>query len=152
MKLKTAVRDFVRTLGRTKILVSSVLALSSIVATAQGNMLVGQWRGTFQSITLTIVIQPNGQYIQTAQKGTMMTQQSGPYKLVAPDTIIFSVSEWAPKTQQIYHPTGTVGGYYTPQNTPKPPGATDTYVFSGPNTVVLTDQTTHGAIKMVRTQ
>jgi hypothetical protein len=82
----------------------------------------------------------------------MMTQQSGPYKLVAPDTIIFSVSEWAPKTQQIYHPTGTVGGYYTPQNTPKPPGATDTYVFSGPNTVVLTDQTTHGAIKMVRTQ
>ncbi len=119
---------------------------------AQQNSLAGQWRGVYQGITVTIVIQPNGQYIQTAQSSTAMTQQSGPYKLVAPNTIIFSVTNWQPRTQQVYHPTGTVGGYYTPQVVAEPPGATDTYVFKGTNTMVLTDQMMHGSITMMRVQ
>jgi len=117
---------------------------------AQQNSLAGQWRGVYQGITLTIVIQPSGQYIQTAQSVAGMTQQSGPYKLVAPNTIIFSVTNWQPRTQQVYHPTGTAGGYYTPQVVAKPPGATDNYVFNGPNTMVLTDQMMHGSITMTR--
>ncbi len=132
-----------------RIVLPAALALGALAAQAQ-NSLVGQWRGVFRGITITIVIQPNGQYSQLAQSGTLMTQQSGPYKLVAPNTIIFSVTNWAPKTQQIYHPTGTVGGYYTTQPTAKPPGATDAYVFNGPNTMTLTDQMTHGSITMTR--
>lgn len=119
---------------------------------SNSNSLVGQWRGVFQGITITIVIQPNGQYSQLAQKGTLMTQQSGPYKLAAPNTIVFSVTNWQPKTQQIYHPTGTVGGYYTTERTAKPPGATDSYVFKGANTVVFTDQMMHGSITFTRVQ
>ncbi|MGD0347056.1 MAG: hypothetical protein ABSA85_09880 [Terracidiphilus sp.] len=125
--------------------------------TSNSNSLVGQWRGVYQGITFTIVIQPNGQYSQIAQKGTLMTQQSGPYKLVAPNTLIFSVTNWAPRTQKIYHPyppsrngTPSAGGYYTSQVVAKPPGATDAYVFNGPNTVTLTDQVMHGSITMTR--
>jgi hypothetical protein len=128
----------------------AVLGLSVAAVTAQQYSLVGQWRGVYQGITMTIVIQPNGQYSQLLQSGTAMTQQSGPYRLVAPNTIIFSVTDWAPRTQQIYHPIGTAGGYYTTELTAKPPGATDTYVFNGPNTITLTDQMTHGSIMMTR--
>lgn len=139
---------------------------------------VGQWRGTSEGITFTIVFEPNGQYSQLAQAGTLMTQQSGPYTLVAPNTLIFSVTDWEPKTQQIYHPdpsggqnkrgqqgpngngqnpnhpdnTPSSGGYYTPQNVPKPPGGTFTYVFNGPNTFTMTDQNFHGSITLTRTQ
>ena len=146
-----------------------VLALVATAAAAQfsggaigqpqnnSNSLAGQWRGVFQGITFTIVIEPNGQYSQLTQKGTLMTQQSGPYKLVAPNTIIFSVTNWAPRTQKIYHPyppsrngTPSSGGYYTNQVVAKPPGATDSYVFNGPNTVTLTDQVMHGSITLNR--
>ena len=146
----------------------AVLAFSAVAASAQqiggtvGNMqpqqqtkqpsLVGQWRGVSGRITITIVIQPNGQYSQLAEMGTVMTTQSGPYKLVAPNIIAFSVTNWAPKTMPVYHATGTVGGYYTQQPLVKPPGAVDTYVFKGANTVVLTDQMTHGSITMTRVQ
>jgi len=144
----------------------AVLALSAVAASAQqmggtvGNMqpqqqtkqpsLVGQWRGVSGRITITIVIQPNGQYSQLAQMGTVMTTQSGPYKLFAPNTIAFSVTNWAPKTMPVYHATGTTGGYYTQQPLVKPPGSVDTYVFKGANTVILADQMTHGSITMTR--
>jgi hypothetical protein len=127
-----------------------ILALGALSAPAQQNSLVGQWRGVYQGIALSIVIQPNGQYTQTAQSGTLMTQQSGPYKFMAPNTIIFSVENWEPKTMPVYHPTGTVGGYYSNEPMAKPPGATDKYVFNGPNTMVLTDQMTRGSITMTR--
>ena len=145
-----------------RLVLPAVLVLGATAAAAQfsggaigqplnnSNSLVGQWRGVYQGITFTIVIQPNGQYTQTAQSGTLMTQQSGPYKLVAPNTIIFAVTNWAPRTQQIYHATGTVGGYYTTQVVAKPPGATDSYVFNGPNTITLTDQVMHGSITLTR--
>jgi len=146
-----------------RLILPAILLLGATAAAAQvggaigqiqnnSNSLVGQWRGVYQGITFTIVIQPNGQYSQLAQKGTLMTQQSGPYKLAAPNTIIFSVTNWQPKTQQIYHPTGTVGGYYTTERTGKPPGATDSYVFKGANTITLTDQMMHGSITLTRVQ
>ncbi|MGA3071018.1 MAG: hypothetical protein ABSD43_12460, partial [Terracidiphilus sp.] len=82
--------------------------------------------------------------------GTVQTMQSGPYKLVSPNTIVFSVAEWAPKTMQVYHPTGTVGGYYTSESASKPPGATDKYVFTGPNAMTLTDLMNRGSVPMTR--
>jgi hypothetical protein len=114
------------------------------------NSLVGQWRGVYQGITISLLVQANGQYTQIAQKGSLVTQQSGPYRLVAPNTFIFSVTSWAPKTMPVYHPTGTTGGYYTQQPITKPPGGTDTYVFQGPNTVVIYDQVTHGNMTLNR--
>ena len=153
------VEKFLRTCG---FVLPAVLALGAVTAAAQqlGGAIgsqqqpsfVGQWRGVYSGITITITIQPNGQYTQTAQSGTIMTEQSGPYKLFAPNTIVFSVTSWAPKTMPVYHPTGTVGGYYTQQPMAKPSGATDTYVFKGADTVVLTDQMTHGSITMTRVQ
>jgi len=153
-------------LRRFRTVFSAILVLGAVVAPAQqaGGVieplpqqqqqpsLAGQWRGVYQGITITIVIQPNGQYTQTARSATAMTEQSGPYRLVAPNTIIFAVTNWAPKTMPVYHPTGTVGGYYTQQPTTKPPGATDTYVFKGANTMILTDQMMHGSITMTRVQ
>ncbi len=62
------------------------------------------------------------------------------------------MTEWQPKTMQVYHPRGTVGSYYTPENTAKPPDAKDIYVSNGPNAMTLTDMMAHGSIKMVRTQ
>ena len=88
----------------------------------------------------------------TEQSGTLMTQQSGPYNLVAPNTIVFTVAEWQPSTMPVYHPTGTVGGYYTQEPMAKPPDGLYFYVFNGPNTVVLTDQVMHGTITMNRVQ
>ncbi len=147
---------FLRNCG---LVLALLLALAAVAASAQQPSFSGQWRGVYQNITLTITFQANGQYTQTAQSGTLMTEQSGPYRLAAPNTIIFSVTSWAPKTQKIYHPyppardgTPSAGGYYTTQVVAKPPGATDTYVFNGSNSMVLTDQMTHGSITMNRVQ
>jgi len=137
-------------LRRCKFVLAAILALGSVAASAQQNSLVGKWRGVYRGITLTIAIQPNGQYTQTAVSGTVQTMQSGPYKLVSPNTIVVSVLEWAPKTMQVYHPTGTVGGYYTAEPASKPPGATDQYAFNGPNSLPLTDLMNRGAIPMTR--
>jgi hypothetical protein len=150
-----------------RLILPAILVLCAAAATAQmggpvgqplsngnsngsGNSLVGQWRGDYQGITITLVVQPNGQYSQLAQKGTLMTEQSGPYKLVAPNTLIFAVTDWQPRTQQIYHAVGTTRGYYTTERTARPPGGTDTYVFQGANTIILTDQVMHGSITMTR--
>jgi hypothetical protein len=137
-------------LRRCKFVLAAILALGSVAASAQQNSLVGKWRGVYRGITLTIAIQPNGQYTQTAVSGTVQTMQSGPFKMVSPNTIVFSVTEWAPKTMQVYHPTGTVGGYYTAEPASKPPGATDKYVFNGPNSMTLTDLMNRGSIPMTR--
>lgn len=139
-----------------KLVLPAILAISAAAVPAQQNSLVGQWRGVTKGITsditLTLVFQPNGQYSQLAASVSGQTTQSGPYKLVAPNTVILSVTDWAPKTQQIYHPTGTVGGYYTTQRVAKPSGGTFAYVFNGPNSMTLTDQVLHGSITMTRVQ
>jgi hypothetical protein len=147
-----------------KLVVTAILLLgATAAAAAQQYSFAGTWRGTYQNITFTIVIQPNGQYTQTAQSGSLMTQQSGPYRLVAPNTIIFSVTSWAPATQKIYHPyrpsgdcipatTSNTAGCYTTERVAQPPGATDSYVFRGANTVVLTDQMMHGVLTLTRVQ
>jgi hypothetical protein len=144
-----------------KLSLSAILVLGATAAAAQQNNFIGEWRGVYQGITITIMMQANGQYTQTAQAATLMTQQSGPYQLIAPNTIIFSVTSWAPTTQKIYHPyppsgdctpanTSTGAGCFTTEKVAQPPGARDSYVFNGPNSVTLTDQTMHGSITLTR--
>jgi hypothetical protein len=128
----------------------AILALAAAAAVAQQNAFVGQWRGAINGITLTIVMQANGQYVMTEQSSTLTTQQTGPYKFSAPNNILFTVANWSPKTMPVYHPTGTVGGYYTQEPMAKPPDGLYTYVFNGPNTMVLTDEVAHGVITMTR--
>jgi hypothetical protein len=126
------------------------MALGAVAAGAQQYSLVGQWRGVFQGITMTISIQANGQYSQLAQSATAKTEQAGPYRLAAPNTIIFSVTTWAPTSTSVYYPTSPSTGEWKQRTLPKPLGASDSYVFNGPNTMTLTDQATHGSITLTR--
>ena len=139
-----------RFLRMCRLVLPAVLVLGATAAAAQQNSLIGKWRGFYNGITITVVIEPTGQYTQTAQSGTLMTLQSGPYKLIAPNTIIFYVTNWQPRTMPVYHPTGTVGGSYTQEPMAKPPDVTNTYVFKAANTVVFTEPATHGSITMTR--
>ena len=74
--------------------------------------------------------------------------QAGPYQLVAPNNIIFTVTNWSPKTRLILVPCGIpndpVCNVQQVQNMPKPPNSEYAYVFNGPNAMTLTNQT--GAI------
>jgi hypothetical protein len=135
-----------------RLVLPAVLVLGATAAAAQQSNFVGTWRGVSGGITLTVVIQPNGRFTMTEQSSTLMTQQSGPWKLVAPNTIVFTVADWQPRTMPVYHPTGTVGGYYTQEPMAKPPDGLYSYVFNGPNTVTLTDEMMHVPITMMRVQ
>jgi hypothetical protein len=129
-------------------------------APAQQNSLVGQWRTVAQGSTVTLTIQANGQYMLLMQpaNGGAQSAAGGRYQLVAPNTIVLTVTDWSPKTKWMYVPNPTCGvpGVAVPTNPQrdsckqeqemtllKPPGGRDTYVFNGPNTVVMTDE--HGS-------
>jgi hypothetical protein len=132
------------------LILPAILAFGAAAVPAQQNSLVGQWRGVFQGITITISIQSNGQYSQLAKSATAETEQAGPYRLVAPNTIIFSVTTWAPTSAPVFVPTSPTTGKWVQKTLSKPAGATDFYVFNGLNTMTLTDQTTHGSFTMTR--
>lgn len=129
--------------------------------------LIGQWRtsvppSTVQGVavaggTITISIAANGQYDQTGvpqnvSSGGTQTMQAGPYQLIAPNTIHFTVTDWSPKTRWNYVPNPRCGvpGVPNPTNPrrdscnteqewtlPQPPGTTYAYTFNGPNTLML---------------
>jgi hypothetical protein len=128
---------------------------------------VGQWRTVLQGVPLTISIQSNGQYMQEGDppNGGTKTMQAGPYQLVAPNTIVFTVTEWSPKTRMIYVPRPTCGvpGVPNPTNPrrdsclqwqeetmPKPPGSRYAYVFNGPNSMTLNNETAKETITFTR--
>lgn len=126
---------------------------------AQGSQssLVGQWHTVLQGADVTITIEANGQYIQVGipPNGGTKTAQGGPYQLVAPNSIIFRVTDWSPKTKVMYIPApgpvpsvpNPVGPYPGPQGPqwqtygiPKPPDSEYAYTFNGPNTMTLKNQ------------
>ena len=119
--------------------------------------LAGQWRTVLQGNNVTITFQANGQYMQVGvpQNGGTQTAQGGPYALVAPNTIIFTVTDWSPKTRMIYVPNPRCGipGVPNPTNPnrdscnqwqeetmPEPPGSRYAYVFNGPNALTLNNE------------
>ncbi len=132
-------------------LVFTILAFCAItVCHAQENSFVGQWSGIFKGIVITYNMDANYNYNDRVASGSMQTTESGKYHLTAQNVIIFEVQDWAPKTQSVYHATGTTGGFYTQQPTAKPPGGSFSFVFNSPNSVTLTDLTTHGSITLNR--
>ncbi|MGB8031597.1 MAG: hypothetical protein WCF30_18245 [Terracidiphilus sp.] len=120
---------------------------------APQSSLLGEWRATIQSGTVTISFLSTGQYDQTGVTTTgVQTMQAGPYQLVAPNNIIFTVTNWSPKTRIVLVPCGIpndpVCNVQRVVNMPKPPGSEYAYVFNGPNAMTLTNQT--GAINFTR--
>jgi hypothetical protein len=126
------------------------LALGAVTLPAQQRGLAGQWRGAYGSTSITMVIQPNGKYIQHAQSGTLMTRQSGKFRLLGPNRITFSAANSAPNTLPINHASPAAGGYSASQRTEMPLGATNTIVFTGPNRIIFTDERTRRSITMTR--
>jgi hypothetical protein len=132
--------------------VVAILAFCAMtVCHAQANPFAGQWTGTFRGIVITYVMDANNNYSDRVVSGSLQTAESGKYRLTQ-NEIIFEVVDWAPKTQNVYHATGTTGGYYTQEVLAKPPGGSFSYVFKSANSVVLTDLTTHGSITLNRTK
>ncbi len=125
-------------------------------ARAQQSSVVGQWRTTLQSGALTITIAANGQYMQVGQPppGGTQTMQSGPYQLVAPNTIVFTVTNWSPKTRMLLVPCGIpsdpVCNVQRVVNMPQPPGSRYAYVFNGPNTMILNNEQAKETITFTR--
>jgi len=114
--------------------------------TSTQSSLLGQWRTTVSSGTITISFMSNGQYDQTGVTTTgVQTMQAGPYQLVAPNNIIFTVTNWSPKSRIALVPCGIpndpVCNVQRIQNYPKPPDSEYAYVFNGPNTMTLSNQT-----------
>jgi hypothetical protein len=124
-------------------------------APASAGGLVGQWRATMQTGTVTISIAANGQYLQDGTTTTgVQTMQSGPYQLTAPNTIHFTVTDYSPKSRVMMVPCGIEGAptcnvrrviHY-----PVPPGSTYAYVFNGPNSMTLNNVNAQEVINFTR--
>jgi hypothetical protein len=132
---------------------SPFLPQSPQAAPAPQSSILGQWRGTISSGTIMIAFMSNGQYDQTGVTTTgVQTMQAGPYQLVAPNSIIFTVTQWSPKSRMVLVPCGIpndpVCNVQRVQNYPKPPNSEYAYVFNGPNTMTLSNQT--GPVTLTR--
>ncbi len=71
--------------------------------------------------------------------------QAGPYQLIAPNSIIFTVTNWSPKSRIMLVPCGIPNNptcnVQRLVNYPKPPGSEYAYTFNGPNSMTLSNQT-----------
>jgi hypothetical protein len=132
---------------------SPFLPQSPQAAPAPQSSLLGAWRASIQSGTVTISFMSNGQYDQTGVTTSgVQTMQAGPYQLVAPNSVIFTVTNWSPKSKVMLVPCGIpndpVCNVQRLVNYPKPPNSEYAYVFNGPNAMTLSNQT--GPINFTR--
>ncbi len=160
----------------TRLVLSATLAGSMVISCgplalqaqqAPKSSPVGQWRTVLQGVPLTISIQANGQYMQEGDppNGGTKTMQGGPYQLVAPNTIVFTVTDWSPKTRWNFVPNPRCGvpGVTNPTNPqrdschqeqewtlPHPPGSRYAYVFNGPNSMTLNNEAARETITFTR--
>jgi hypothetical protein len=117
---------------------------------------VGQWRAVLQGTTYTITMNANGQYIQLAvpQNGGMKLAQGGPYQLIAPNIIAFTVTDWSPKSKIGLVPCGIpnqpVCNVEQVQPVAQPPNSSYDYSFNGPNTMILSNPNTREVITFTR--
>ncbi len=142
-----------------RLILPAILAGSLAIgcrAQAAQSSLVGQWRTVLQGDTLTITIEANGQYMQVGvpPNGGTQTMQSGPYALVAPNTIVFTVTNYSPKTRIVLVPCGIpndpVCNVQRVENMPQPPGSRYAYVFNGPNSMTLNNEQAKETITFTR--
>jgi hypothetical protein len=133
--------------------VAALVAAAAFVlaaGAAHAQSLTGSWRGVAMGVLFQLTVQPDRAYIESQSNGTLMTQQSGTIQAAGPGMIGFTVVDWQPKTMPQYHPTGTVGGYYTQVPTSRPPGGVWRLQFNGPNAFTLTDVRLGGSITFTR--
>jgi hypothetical protein len=119
-------------------------------AHAQGIDLTGSWRGQAMGVTFTLVVTPDQRFSQQQINGTLMTAQQGRIVPAGPGMVSFVVEAWSPQTMPVYHPTGTVGGYYTQEPTSPPPGGTWQVTFTSPDAMIMHDVQMGGSITMLR--
>lgn len=129
-------------------------AAAALPAHAQGGNLVGSWRAMAAPggvpVEFDLVVQPSGAYSETERSASLMTMQTGEVRQAGPGMIAFVVEQWAPQTMPVYHPTGTVSGYYTQEPTSKPPGGVWRLTWNGPNSVTMQDVDLGGAVTFQR--
>ena len=121
---------------------------SSVMAQAQ--QWVGTWQGMAEGVAITLTILPDGRFNQQAASGGMMTFLSGRVVQDGPNMFTLDVQDWQPKTENVYHPTGTTGGYYTQELVAKPPGGTWRVSFASPDMMTMQDVNMGGMITMER--
>jgi hypothetical protein len=112
--------------------------------------MAGSWQGTFQGITVRLVVTPQMGFSEQQIMGQLMTMQSGEIRAAGPGLVAFVVEDWQPRTMPRYHPTGTVGGYYTQEPMAKPPGGVWRITFQGADAMTMQDARLGGVILMRR--
>ncbi|HWA59957.1 MAG TPA: hypothetical protein VG939_01210 [Caulobacteraceae bacterium] len=124
--------------------------LAATPAAAQVAQMTGAWRGYAQGVTFNLVVEPNGRFSEQEIMGQMMTMQTGHIQPLGGDLVAFVVEDWQPRTRPVYHPTGTVGGYYTQEPNAKPPGGTWRILFNGPRSMTMRDARLGGQVTFTR--
>jgi hypothetical protein len=121
---------------------------------SQSGML-GTWRTHISSGTITMTFLASGIYNQIGVTTTGVQEgQGGPYQLVAPNTIILSVTDWSPKSHMVLIPCGIPGDPTCNVRrivaNPKPSGSTYAYTFNGPNTMIFNNEQAQETITFTR--
>jgi len=116
---------------------------------------VGTWRTTVPNGTITMTYEANGLYNQIEVTNTgVQEDQGGPYQLIAPNTIVLTVTDWSPKSHLALVPCGTPGdptcNVERVVANPQPPGSRYAYTFNGPNTMIFTNEQAQETIRFSR--
>jgi len=138
---------------RFSVIVAAVLSVlgASTDSAAAAPSVVGSWHGALtmngQRCTVAAVLNANRSYIESVRCGSLMTQQSGTYRVFANGEIGFSVIDWQPKQQWVVG--AQVGsGHYAPMA--KPPGGLFKYTFVSATTMIWRDVNFGGSIALQR--
>ena len=111
-------------------------------AEAQQNPYVGAWRGVVTmnglAITMDLIMQPDMRFSEQEATYAGVSMQTGTY-IIAGDQLTLNVEDFEPKTHPVYHPTGTVGGYFTYEPNAKPPGGTYRVRFLSADSFIVRD-------------
>ena len=139
------------------LVLAAILSCAGPIVSAQQYSLAGEWRTSVQTGTITITFEANGQYNQmSVTKAGTAEAQDGPYQLVAPNSIIFRVTDWSPKSKLVLVPCGIPGdptcNVQREQSNSKPPDSEYAYTFNGPNTLMLKNQAGSYTFTRVATQ
>ena len=125
-----------------------------VEASAQQNPFVGSWRGVAnvygRAITFNLVMGPDQRYSEQQVMGPYMTMQTGRYVFPAQGVLGFEVEDWQPRTQPVFHPSGSVGGYTSQEPVAKPPGGVFRFQFASPHSFTLQDVNLGGTITFNR--
>jgi hypothetical protein len=133
--------------GLLGLIAASAILMMPLASGAAMNLFIGTWQastivtgagGMKLNFTVQIVFMPNGTYSEL-DRGTnniynMLTQETGNYLLMAPNTLRLVVVNWSPKQQ-----CGIVGQGCVPIR--KPPGSALRYRFTSANSFVAQDVT-----------